>query len=139
MSGATLRCSFPISRKRNEAALAAQLASNPAACPKSKVAQMLALAHYIEQAIDNDMITSSADAARALGMTRARMTQVMNLLLLAPVIQAKILSGTIKVSEHRLRPVICEPAWNAQVTTLESARVVQTQAARLPQAGGNNV
>ena len=59
-----------------------------------------------------------ADAARAIGVTRARMTQIMNLLLLAPEIQEAILdlrsatSGRDPVSERALRRIVAEPDWD---------------------------
>ncbi len=52
--------------------------------------------------------------ARALGITRARLTQVLNLLLLAPEIQECVLKGQIR-SERRLRAVVGEPNWTIQV------------------------
>ena len=122
MSGATVRCNFPLSRKRSVAALAAKLESDPGARPASKVAQMLALAHYIEQSIDSGVITFNADAARALGLTRARMTQIMNLLLLSPEIQARILTGTLKATERGLRAVVKEPGWEVQATNLPTPK-----------------
>ena len=42
----------------------------------------LALAYYVERCIEDGTVESYADAARRLGITRARMTQVMDLLLL---------------------------------------------------------
>ena len=62
-----------------------------------------------------------ADAARAIGVTRSRVTQIMNLLLLAPKIQEAILdlppvtNGRDSVSERALRPIVAEPDWNGQL------------------------
>ena len=61
-----------------------------------------------------------ADAARAIDVTRARMTQVMGLLLLAPEIQEAILdlppvtNGRDPVSERALRRIVAEPDWDEQ-------------------------
>ena len=61
-----------------------------------------------------------ADAARAIGVTRSRMTQIMNLLLLAPEIQEAILdlppvaNGRDPISERTLRKIVAEPDWNKQ-------------------------
>ena len=46
------------------------------------------LALHVEWLIEDGELEDYADAARALGLTRARLTQVMNLLLLAPKIQS---------------------------------------------------
>jgi hypothetical protein len=47
--------------------------------------------HTIQRAIDRGEIRDQAEAARMLGVTRARMTQVLDLTLLAPAIQEEIL------------------------------------------------
>ena len=85
-----------------------------------RVARMLALAHRIDGMIRNGELRDLADAARAIGVTRARMTQIMNLLLLAPEIQEAILSlplvtnGRDPVSERQLRRIVAEPDWTEQ-------------------------
>jgi len=60
--------------------------------------------------LDAGEVASQADVARRDGVTRARVTQVMMLLRLAPEIQASILnlSKSIRptgISERRLRPL----------------------------------
>jgi hypothetical protein len=42
-------------------------------------ASMLALAHQIQGAIDRGELADQAEAARRLGLTRARLTQVIDL------------------------------------------------------------
>ena len=85
-----------------------------------RVARTLALAHRIDRMIRSGELRDLADAARAIGVTRARMTQVMNLLLLAPEIQEAILSlppvthGRDPVSERALRRMVAEPEWDKQ-------------------------
>lgn len=85
-----------------------------------RVARMLALAHKIDGMIEAGELRDLADSARAIGVTRARMTQVMNLLLLAPEIQESILdlplvmNGRDPVSERALRPIAAEPVWKRQ-------------------------
>jgi hypothetical protein len=54
------------------------------------VAVMLALAHKIQDAIDSGVDRDRAEAARRLGLTRARVTQLLDLTLLAPEIQEQI-------------------------------------------------
>ena len=61
-----------------------------------------------------------ADAARMAGLTRARMTQIANLLLLAPKIQEGILTpsnvnrGLDPVTERSLREVAAHADWESQ-------------------------
>ena len=86
-----------------------------------RVARMLALAHKIDGMIRVGELRDLADAARSIGVTRARMTQIMNLLLLAPEIQEAILdlslvtNGSDPVSERALRGIVAEPNWERQM------------------------
>jgi hypothetical protein len=62
-----------------------------------------------------------ADAARKFGLKRARVTQIVNLTLFAPVIQAEILAmppvtkGRDPITERTLRPIVAEPVWEKQM------------------------
>ena len=58
----------------------------------ARIAVTLALAHMIQQAINRGEIRDQAEAARRLAVTRARMTQILDLTLLAPDIQEVVLS-----------------------------------------------
>jgi hypothetical protein len=55
------------------------------------------------------------------GLTRARVTQISNLVLLAPAIQAEILAmppvteGRDPTTERSLRGIVAEPVWERQV------------------------
>ena len=86
-----------------------------------RVARLLALAHKIDERIRSGQLRDLADAARFFGVTRARMSQIMNLTLLAPEIQEAILalppvvSGRDPVVERTLRRIAAEPSWEQQV------------------------
>lgn len=85
----------------------------------ARVAVMLALAHKIQQAIDRGQVRDQADVARRLGFTRARLTHLLDLLLLAPDLQEKVLfleavDGVQPVSERRLRAVAHVGPWQDQ-------------------------
>lgn len=99
-------------------------APRPTAAPVGRVprvVKLLALAHRIDGTIRTGELRDLADAARALGLTRARVTQVMNLLLLAPAIQEAILdlspvtSGRDAVTERSLRGIVAEADWERQI------------------------
>jgi hypothetical protein len=75
---------------------------------------MIAMAHHVEALVEEGRLPDYAAAARVLGITRARMTQVMNLLLLAPRIQDGLLLGTLEVPERRLRLALRSADWEAQ-------------------------
>ena len=57
----------------------------------ARIAITLALAHKLQQAIDEGCIEDRAEVARMLGVTRARVTQIMNLLLLPVAEQERVL------------------------------------------------
>jgi len=91
--------------------------------PKSsatRTARLLALAHHVERLVEDGQLKDYAHAARVLGMTRARMAQVMNLLLLSPGIQEKILAGKLDISERTLRAVVRRVCWDEQDAALAS-------------------
>ena len=114
----TVRVKFPAKRAhaRTEAATAPREARKPTV---SRTARMLALAHQVERLVEAGELTGGyADAARALGLTRARLTQVMHLLLLAPEAQEQILLGRLDWTERRLRQVVREASWRQQIATL---------------------
>ena len=96
------------------------VAERPAPTPRPlAVARMLALAHEIVRLIDEGMFADQADAARVLGFTRARMTQLIDLTLLAPAIQeevlfAEVVAGRDRASERALRALVRVADWREQ-------------------------
>jgi len=81
---------------------------------------MFDLAHHIERPVAEGVIRNYAEAARVIGVTRARLTQVMNLVLLSPALQEKVLTGNIGTTEHSLRCVVAEADWDSQRMELRS-------------------
>jgi hypothetical protein len=59
--------------------------------PPAKIARRLAFAHEVERAIRSGKFRTSAAAALAFGMSSSEMTRFLDLTLLAPGIQEKIL------------------------------------------------
>ncbi len=80
--------------------------TKPGTRPVSRAARMLALAHYVERLVDEGAVASYADAARQLGVSRARMSQIQNLLNLPPRVQEGLLLGDLHLSERRIRAVV---------------------------------
>jgi hypothetical protein len=85
----------------------------------ARVAYMLALALRIEKMIAKGELVDRADAAATFGFTRARITQLLALTLLAPDIQEAILflevdDGVERISERSLRPVARLDDWQEQ-------------------------
>jgi len=84
----------------------------------ARVAQMLAFAHGLGAAIERGDFRAQADAARHYQLTRARITQLMNLTHLAPDIQEQVLfleavDGREPMSERDLRAVLSD-SWSDQ-------------------------
>lgn len=84
-----------------------------------RVARMLAIAHEIVRLVDEGAFEDLADAARTLGFTRARVTQLVDLTLLAPDIQeallfAEVAPGRDPTTERGLRAVLAAGSWRAQ-------------------------
>lgn len=85
----------------------------------ARVAVMLALAHKIQQAIDAGIVPDRAEVARRLGFTRARVTHLMDLTLLASDLQERVLGleavdGVEPIGERALRPVARAGCWDEQ-------------------------
>jgi len=85
-----------------------------------RVAKLLALAIRFEKLVKRGDIQDYADLARLGYVTRARITQIMNLLNLAPDIQEDILflpntmKGRDPILEKDMRPVAAVPHWSRQ-------------------------
>lgn len=69
----------------------------------NRLQQRLALAHLIERKIESGEIRDYAEAARLLGVTRARMSQLLDLVLLPVDTQERILYGENLGSERVVR------------------------------------
>ena len=88
----------------------------------AKVARMLALAHHLQGAVDRGLVADRAAVARKLGLTRARVTQLLDLLLLAPDLQMRVLEleavdGVEPLAERQLRVVVAAGTWPQQRAT----------------------
>jgi hypothetical protein len=97
---------------------AADPPSGPSRRP-ARVAITLALAHQIQRAIDKGEIRDQADAAQRLGLTRARLTQIMDLTLLAPDLQERLLSAEesspiVATGARTLRAIAIRLSWIEQ-------------------------
>jgi len=85
-----------------------------------RVARLMALAIHFDELLREGVVKSYRDIARLLKITPERVTQIMNLLLLAPDIQEEILflpryrKGKPSVTERRLRPIAAIPEWKRQ-------------------------
>ena len=103
-----VKVSFRTARRRTEPQ------PPPAPTGPTAIARRVALAHHIEALIERGELHDYADAARRFGLSRARITQVCDLALLAPDIQAAVLLGHVEPRDRHLRAVGRHPLWADQ-------------------------
>lgn len=86
-----------------------------------RISRLMALAIRCEELIRSGEVADYAELARLGHVTRARMTQIMNLLNLAPDIQEAILflsptmQGHDSIGEREVRPIAATPDWGSQL------------------------
>ena len=107
-----------------------------------RVTRLMALAIKFDGLIREGVVRDLADLARLGFVTRARMTQVMNLLNLAPDIQEEILflprtmAGRDPVSERSLRPITSIVRWDRQRRLWREMRGTATCKNQAAECGG---
>jgi hypothetical protein len=85
-----------------------------------RVAKLMALAIRFDQLLRDGKVADQSELARLAHVTQPRMTQIMNLLHLAPDIQEDILhlppvvEGSDSITERHLRPIARLADWQAQ-------------------------
>ena len=85
-----------------------------------RITKMMALAIRFDYLIKSGQVTDQAELARVGHVSRARLTQIMNLLYLAPDIQEEILflspvtMRNQQTREVELRKIACLPSWGLQ-------------------------
>jgi hypothetical protein len=91
-----------------------------------RITRLMALAIKFQEMIDRGEVKDYADLARLGLVTRARITQIMNLLNLAPQIQDAFLlangrsNDCARVSEHDLRAVTRAVVWQDQISAFDA-------------------
>ena len=84
------------------------------------VAKLMALAIRLDEMLQSGEVVNQAELARLGKVSRGRLTQIMNLLNLAPDIQEEILFlpefalGHAPLTEGDLRPIAGEVSWERQ-------------------------
>lgn len=108
----------PRQRRRREPARAV--------CSVSPALRTVVLAFQIEQAVQNGRARDYADVARQIGMTRARVSQIMRLLRLPTALLESLLRADPKrfgkLTERQLRSYATNPASIPGFEELESRR-----------------
>lgn len=104
----------------------------PACIPRTT--RLMALAIKFQEMVDRGEVRDYADIARLGFVTRARLTQIMNLLLLAPNIQEVLLSEMLpmqnSIPERTLRAVVQMVLWEDQKCELANVHAESAGALR---------
>ena len=85
-----------------------------------RLTKLMALVIRYQQLIDEGHVANRAELGQLAEVSRARLTQIMNLLLLAPDIQEEILflpltdKAQEPISDRDMRPVVAELDWEKQ-------------------------
>jgi hypothetical protein len=101
-----------------------------------RVARLMALAIRLETLIADGRVPNYAALARLAHVSRARITQITNLTLLAPDIQETVLflppirQGPDPLTERDLRPIVAELKWARQRRLWNHLLAPQSRAAR---------
>ncbi len=101
---------------------AKKTSNTPAAGRVPRVARLMALAIRFDQLIRDGVVADQAELARLGQVSRARLTQIMNMLQLAPDLQEQVVflpncqSGRSSLTERQLRPIAATNDWQKQRT-----------------------
>ncbi len=105
-----------------------------------RISRLMALAIHMEDLVRRGEVADYAELARLAHVTRARMTQIMSLLHLAPDIQEEILDlprwkgDRAPIREKMVRPIAAVVDWRKQ-RTLWSEMIVESQNQRASNRG----
>lgn len=87
-----------------------------------RISRLMALAIHMDDLVRRGEVADYAELARLAHVSRARVTQIMNLLHLVPDIQEEILNlGRSRgsrgaIAERKVRPIAAVPNWRKQRT-----------------------
>lgn len=119
----TVNCKFHIARRgrrteMREGVIERRHHAPPKPVPR--ISRLMALAIRFDRLIRDGVVTNFSELATLGHVTRARMTQVMNLLNLAPEIQEELLClqptarGRGEITEREMRPLAILTSWPKQ-------------------------
>jgi len=138
MDGLTIEKDFHIETRRHGRkklepgkAPAPRATSQPGSTPR--ISKLMALAIRFEERLERGDVRDMAQLARYGRVTRARLTQIMNLRLLAPDIQEELLrlprvtQGRAPIRYKDLAQITLEPQWTKQRKRWQSLRELKVK------------
>jgi hypothetical protein len=109
---------LPVRQRRGEYGKTpnSQARSTSSSAKLPRITRLMALAIKFQDMVDRGEVRDYADIARLGYVTRARVTQIMNLLLLSPDIQEMLIlaAGEATPSERRIRSAAKQVYWASQ-------------------------
>ncbi len=107
-----------VRRRRGKAHVFVAPPSSEPERPAPRVAKMLALAHTMNALLRDGTVGDQRELAELMNLTRGRLTQLLELTLLAPDIQDQILEGAVpgiaRITERSLRSIVRLRCWTEQ-------------------------
>ena len=106
-------------RTRKELRTGSKLVAEPV-MRVPRISRLMALAIHLDQMVRDGVVADQAELAKLGHVSRPRLTQIMNLLCLAPDIQEELLflpaveRGREAVTERQLRPIAGTEDWGKQ-------------------------
>lgn len=91
----------------------------------ARAARLLALAHRIDALVRSGEMRDYAEVALVAGLSRARVSQIVDLTLLAPAVQERVLRemkperGRERYSERDLRRIVRDSDWDRQIRAFQ--------------------
>lgn len=131
MTTVTRQIHFAVKSRRKTAVPGPAPESSPAAGRTPRVSKLMALAIRFDELLRAGKIADQSELARLAYVTQPRMTQIMNLLHLAPDIQEAILhlppvpQGRDPLTERDLRPITRLRDWQKQRAMWRSSSHVE--------------
>jgi hypothetical protein len=95
----------------------------------ARISRLLALAHHFRTLLDTGVVRTQMQLATLTKLTTARISQIMDLLVLAPDLQEEILflppvtKGPAPITERDLRPLLKTLVWSEQRARWAELRV----------------
>jgi len=132
-NGLTLECKVHFKnghRGRKKMRKGEAMAVNPTEPGRvPRISRLMALAIRFDGLLKQGLVRDYPDLARLSLVSKARVTQIMNLLLLSPDIQEEILflpriiNGKDPISERHIRPIAAIACWTEQRKLWEKCKV----------------
>ncbi len=128
-SGVQVELTIPV--RQSGRAKVLEKARGPAPVPVTpklpripRMTRLMALAIKLQDLVDRGEVRDYADIARLGYVSRARVSQIMNLLLLAPDLQEALLHSTqeVSITERDVRSAVREVNWITQRAVLANLK-----------------